>query len=195
MKPIPVPKITDHSALLAELMPKRDAIGARLAELEGERLAAIIAFHETGVEPAPPPADPAALRVAELLGEAPPQVAPGARERLAELAQRIHDMKRALAVVDGRIQVERSKATAAVLAKVAPEYRQRIRAVAEAYKAAVAAQNNLKDLTDQLDAQELVWSSMGVVGPMPADSARRFLEDAARQGFVTVAEIPEELRS
>ncbi|MGO4837545.1 hypothetical protein AB4144_35400, partial [Rhizobiaceae sp. 2RAB30] len=123
------------------------------------------------------------------------------RDTLARLAQEAHDLRRAVGTLEGKIATERSKATAIVQGKVAPEYRRRIRAVVDAFKSVHAANVDLRALTSALEEQCIAWEGLGVVAPrslgMPTDPYSpigTYMKDACDQGFITLSEIPEGLR-
>lgn len=197
MKPIPIPKLVDHSTALAELTAKRDDLASRLVAKEAEKLAYARQSeveHEQAI-------DPADARVAALLGAPPPPQRSGRREVLAQMAEEIRDIKRAVEILEAQISVERTKATSVVLEKVAPEYRRRIRAIVDAFKSVHAANVELRDLTTALEDQGISWSGLGVVAPRslgrptdPYSPIAMYLKGASDLGFITRSDIPEGLR-
>ncbi|KQY12616.1 hypothetical protein [Rhizobium sp. Root482] len=201
MKPIPIPRLSSFSTAIADVTKRRDDMGAQIVAAEKERHETILAIHRRGILESPPPTEPAALRVSRLLGEAPPPIVPESRAQLAEMAQRIFDLKAAWAILDARLKVEQSKANAHALAVVAPEYRKRIRAVCEALRGVHAANVELHAFTNALDNEGIAWASLGIVAPNavgnpgnPYSPAGQYLKDAADQGFIERNEIPESIR-
>ncbi|MDB5825744.1 MAG: hypothetical protein JWR21_4448 [Herminiimonas sp.] len=196
MKPIQIPKVTDVSGRLAELEARRDKINSAVRTLDKDRMELAQAATQPEADE-----DPVDLRVARLLGEAPPKILKDHRGRLADMAQQSRDLHAALDLVLEQIRVEHSKAAAVVREKVSPEYRLRIRAICEAFRGVHAANLELRALTEALEAQGIEWSGLGVVAPralgFPTDQyspIAQYFRDAADLGFITRSEIPTELR-
>jgi hypothetical protein len=192
MKPIQIPKLTDHSATLAELERSRDEVGALYSAKVAEQLA--VARNNS---PDAPPTDPAAARVAELMGEPPPKIVPERREILARLAKEAFDLKGALSLLDNRILVERTRAAAIVREVMAPEWQRRLRAVCAALLAVHDANESLVDLATAMDEAGAASSAMQPQPPAwlgsPHDSHSQlayWLREAAAAGVIKAGEIP-----
>jgi hypothetical protein len=201
MKPIAIPKIRDQSAELAGLIDRAESFRLKLVETEKARAEFILVLSQRGVLGPEEPTSPAAKRIAELLGEAPPPIIPEHHTRLAAFAEAIRDLRSAHAIMAARVATEKAKTCADILARLAPEYRNRIRAICEALKSVHAANRDLRGLTDAMETENISWTGLGVVMPkvigLPTDPYSPiglYLADAREQGFIETSDIPEELR-
>lgn len=192
-KPIRIPKMHDHSETLADLESRRAALGAEHTRKTAEHFAIA-----RDTSPEATPTDPAAARVAELMGEPPPRLEPTRREVLARLARECFELKSAMELLDKRISVERAKAAAIVRELLAPEYSSRMRLVCEALMAAHAANEGVSDLVDAIEAEGVSTSGMLPMRPLavlgnpcdPESPLAYFLHEAVAAGVIKSKEIP-----
>ncbi|WP_421580097.1 hypothetical protein [Shinella sp. M31] len=183
------------SARHAELAAKRDDLGRKLSETTTAQLA--LAQNDepefsTTVD------DAASRRIAELLGQPPAPTPPNKRERLAAMAQEIRDLRSAIELLDRQIEVERNKDEAAYRAGIAPAYRDRQKAVVAAMRQVHAANLDLHELVNAVDAQGVSISSFGslpLIGSSrdPNGPMARFFRDAIELGVIPRKEMPAEL--
>jgi hypothetical protein len=197
MQPIKIEYPRDQAAKIADLEAKRARVTTEANALDEERR------QMAGADPStlPPATDPAAARIATLLGEAAPAVVKDHRTRLAEMAQRSRDLRQASDLLAEQIRVERHKAAVEARIKLAPEYARRIRTVCEAFKTAHVANVALHELIAAMEDAGIEWGTLGHVGPKQLGSPRDpygpigiYLKDACDLGFITTSDIPKELR-
>ncbi|MDB5575863.1 MAG: hypothetical protein JWR80_1039 [Bradyrhizobium sp.] len=196
MKKIEIPFTPEQKTKLADLEAKRARVTAEANAIDEERRKMV-----TDPASLPTPTDPSSVRIAALLGEAPPVIIPEHRTRLVDLAQRSRDLRQACDLLAQQIRQERHKAAVEARLKLAPEYRTRIRAICEAFKAVHAANVELHALTGAMEDAGIEWGALGYVGPKQLGSPRnpyspvaQYFKDAADLGFITRNEIPEALR-
>jgi hypothetical protein len=146
MKKIDIPRLETLSETFAGLLQRRADLGRELAD----KFAAHLELAHTPDEQVV--ADPAASRVAALLGEPPAAIAKSKRERLAVSAQEQRDLRTAIELLDRRLAVEKSKVSAVVREMVRPEFNVRLKAVSEALLALHKAALSHTELVDQLEA-------------------------------------------
>ena len=197
MKPIPIPRLRDNSEKLGELEDRRAKVGKVIQDKERER------FDLSRSDPAfdTPPTDPAAGRIAELLGEAAPAIKLERRAALTKLATEVRELRAAADLLDAQIQVERGKASAKIREMLRPEYRLRIRAVCDALRQVHAANLSLKEMQTSLQDSGIEWTNLGVISPKtigsPTDTyspLALYFRDALEAGYITRNDIPAELR-
>ncbi|MGR9204178.1 hypothetical protein ACU8OG_09585 [Rhizobium leguminosarum] len=141
-------------------------------------------------------------RVAALLGDATPEEdeAPdGVRARLKAIAGERVDLRAAIEIAQDRLAKARFGASKAICDEVAPNYAERVEALAAAFLAAYAAHEALLAITNELSAHDVAWT--GHLAPLQAhglfghDGGKLaiWLKEAAAAGFIAKSEIPKEL--
>lgn len=198
-RPIPpFPRPRDIAGDVADLDDKLVQFGKRTRELEVERMT--IARHlADGKDTQPAP--PHGARVAALMGESAPEPGKPDKARLAEIVVELADLRTATELTHERRRVALSKASAAIREQIRPEYRARVRAVAEALGAAREASADLRALTDALGTAEVEWTGLGVAFPSfmgapndPESALARYFRELVETGHIAASEIPEGLR-
>ncbi len=180
-EPFRVPDLAESDAAYAELQQKQLELTALHATKTAEVRAlekAIAADNSREVAPG----------IAALLGDEPSGKALS-RKRLAELKSELRDIAAALEVVRVRISDRRTIASRAACAAVKPEYGRRVRALAEALKAAQAAREHYESLIDDLDANDIARGSLIPMQPIFLGDRRdghvdRWLRAAREAGYV-----------
>jgi hypothetical protein len=199
MKKIPnIPRPRDVSADVADLDAKLVSFGTRVSELQAERLAIYARVEASRSEEFVSPQD---SRVAALLGVGEVVPSTHERDRLSKIVTELDDLRRATDTAASMRRVALSKASAAICATMAPEYRARVRSVVDALKAAHAASVELHAMTNALEDSEVSWTGLGVAFPtclgFPNDLSgplAHYLRDLVHQGHITKSEIPKELQ-
>jgi hypothetical protein len=193
-----IPRPHDIASEVSGLDAKLAGFSRRIRDLESER-AALAA--ELASESAGPALTPRNARVAALLGESDVVPDKPSRMRLTEIAVELADLREAFETAGRMRRVALSKASAAICAGIAPEYRTRVRAVVEALKSAHAATLSLRELTNALEEQEVEWTSLGVAFPSfignPCDLSgplAHYPRDMVSQGHIGKYDLPRELQ-
>ncbi|MGQ3214675.1 MAG: hypothetical protein ACT6U0_08395 [Shinella sp.] len=141
-------------------------------------------------------------RVAALLGDATPddgEAPDGISARLKAIAAERVDLRAAIDIASQRLQTARHAASRAICAEVAPDYRERVKALADKLVAAHAAHQELLELIDDLTRQDIAWAGAmppmqahGVFGHMGSKLAS-WLREAREAGFIAANDIPKDL--
>ncbi|ATU92740.1 hypothetical protein [Phyllobacterium zundukense] len=111
------------------------------------------------------------------------------RKRLSEINGQFQTLTTALEILRQRIADARGKASSAVCASVRPEYGRRVAAIAKALEAVQAARNEYAGLVDDLEAENIAWTSLvpvalGFLGDRQDGHIARFLREAREAGYV-----------
>jgi hypothetical protein len=187
-----------------ELSARHDELAAKRKEI-GEKLSRTIADQLTlarNDEPefAPSVDTTAARRVAELIGQPPAATPPSKRDRLSAMANEIRALRSAGDLLDQQMAVERHKAAAAYRSGIAPTYKAKLRAVADAMRNVHAAALDLHSLTKAVEDQGVSIESLGSFSPSllgnpndPYSALARFFRDAVEMGIISKKEFPVEL--
>lgn len=185
-----------YSPLYDELTAKQTEISRKLAKVdEGRRALAMDSEPDFAT-----PTDPAANRVAELLGKAPPKVEPTKRERLEAMAMESRALRSALDLLENQIRLERQRCEAEIRAGILPEYRNRLRAIAEALKATHKAALNLSELTDELERAGVSIMAFNARAPGflgeprdPNSTVAHWFREMVAEGVLKSSEVPAEI--
>lgn len=187
----------EYSTLYNELVAKQTELSRQLVKVdEGRRSLAM-----DGEPDFASPPDPAADRVAELLGKAPPKVAPTKRDRLEAMAMESRALRSALDLLENQARVERQRCEAEIRAGILPEYKNRLRAIADALKGAHKASLSLSELTGELEKAGVSIMAFNARAPgflgSPRDTnsmVAHWFRDMVTEGVIKPNEIPAELR-
>lgn len=180
-----------------ELIDKRNELGARLTQVTADQLKLA---KEDATNDTPPVEGSVVQRLAKLLGQELPSPPPSRQKQLGEMAVEIRDLRSAVDFLDAQIAVERQKDEAAYRAGIAPEFREKLRAVALAMKTVHAANLELQDLTDAIEGQGVSLATLLSYPPYFLGNPRdynstlgRFFREAVEIEAITQKEIPTEL--
>jgi len=126
--------------------------------------------------------------VARLLGD-PEESVVDLSKLFRENTNEIGRVESALGIIQGRLNVERGRASSAVCAAVKPEYARRVVAIAKALEAVDAARGDYEDMRNQLDAEGVSWGSLfplslGFLGSYRNGHVQQFIIDNRRAGYV-----------
>lgn len=187
----------EYSPLLHELTAKQTQLSRQLVNLDEDRRSLAM----DGEPDFASPADPAADRVAELLGKAPPKVAPTKRERLEAMAMESRALRAALDLLENQIRLERQRCEAQIRAGIAPEYTKRLKAIADALKVTHKARLDLSELTDELERAGVSIMSFNARAPGflgephdPNSMVAHWFREMVAEGVLKSNEVPAELR-
>jgi hypothetical protein len=181
-EPYVVPSLAEVDDVYAGLLTKRADLSAKMNALMTEKRAlekAIEADTSREVRPA----------IAELLGDEPGTKALN-RKRLAEVRAEIADVDMAQTVLEQRIRDAKGAASAAVCARVRPEYAKRVQAMVAAARALDEAHAAYDELRNQFDAEDVAWTSLIPMTPAflgasyePDRRLARFVREAKEAGY------------
>lgn len=143
-------------------------------------------------------------RVAALLGESKVDnnAAPdGLQSRLRAVADERRDLRAALAIAEQRLAKARYRASRTICDEVRPTYQAVVATLAAALVGAHNAHSALLEITNELTALDVAWSSY--LAPMQATNIfgersgriAAWLREAANAAFIDKAQIPQELKS
>lgn len=187
----------EYSPLYHELTAKQTELSRQLVKVDEERRGLAM----DGEPDFASPTDPAADRVAELLGKAPPKVAPTKRERLEALAMESRALRAALDLLENQIRLERQRSEAEIRAGILPEYRNRLRSIAEALKGVHKASLNLSELTDELEKAGVSILAFNARAPGflgepsdPNSMVAHWFREMVAEGVLKSSEVPAEIR-
>lgn len=187
----------EYSALFHELTAKQTQISRQLVKVDQDRRSLAM----DGEPDFTVPADPAADRVAELLGKAPPKVPPSKRERLEAMAMESRALRAALDLLENQIRLERQRCEAEMRAGILPEYKIRLRAIADALKGVHKASLNLSELTDELEKAGVSIMAFNARAPgflgEPRDKnsmVAHWFREMVAEGVMKPNEVPAEIR-
>ncbi|MBO6725553.1 MAG: hypothetical protein JJ911_07835 [Rhizobiaceae bacterium] len=190
---IAVPFATELNPRIAELESKRLAISTEKQELLAEDRELVEHHGPTDAEAT------RQLRVAEILGEVPPQRVVPTRSRRAEIRERIRDLEAAGEALSREIEVERNRASATAKDRLYPEYRKQVKALTNALCAAHAAQFAIRGLAAKVHDAGLsaswLWSHHAPwLDTGPHSTIGRFIHDARRAALISERDVPAELK-
>ncbi len=177
-----VPSLSESDSQYAALIEKREAITSEAQAVSKEKQALT-----RDLEKNRPASGGVSAAVAEALGEV--AALDERPKRLLELRQRANVLDEAAVVLIKRIQDRRSVASRAVCDKVRHEYRERVKALAEALAVAHKARLGLEDLINDLEAEDVAWSVLGsfrtpFLGDIDNGPVQRFIKEAKEHGYV-----------
>lgn len=139
-----VPHATELNPRIAEIETKRLELGARKLELQAESRALTEREGPSDVEAA------RQLRVAEILGQVPPQKVVPTGSRRQAIAEEIRDLDEAMDVCRRDLEVERNRASATARERLYPEYRKMVGELCQALGSAHTAQVAINGLAGKL---------------------------------------------
>ncbi|QYO75329.1 hypothetical protein [Devosia salina] len=127
--------------------------------------------------------------VAALLGDETVDARTALRSRLAEVNRSISDHDAAVTLQKARVEEARGRASLAVCEAVKAEYGMRVAAMVTALEAAHEARLDLRRLVDDLEADGVSWTRLGVFEPVWLGDARdghvqRIAREAKAAGYV-----------
>lgn len=191
-----IPKLTERNPRLGELESKRNGLHAEKASKVAE--AAVVRVR---LQQAPNNGNAAENRVRHLLGEAPlPSAAPD-MSRLEALLTELHDLNKAISILDASIQNEKAIASRAVCSEVKPEVTRLGKNFA---KALVALHSTHSEYIKFLDSVEDTGASIGSLGRVWPSGLGHFADRSGtyhyafreflETGLIDKASIPEAVR-
>jgi hypothetical protein len=126
-------------------------------------------------------------RAAALLGDNV-ETAPMYHQRLGEIRTELKAIGEALPELRRRLGVAKSEASTIIRAKVKPEYARRVRAMAVAIEALIAARADYYAMIDDFDANDIQWTALGPMQPTFCGDRfdghlQRWLRNATEAGY------------
>lgn len=180
--PFAVPTMADTDADYAARVERLTALNAALSGLRTEK-------RKIERELADTPAPTVRPSVAALLGDETVDARTALRSRLAEVNRSISDHDAAITMQKARVEEARGRASLAVCDAVKVEYGKRVAAMVSALEAAHEARLDLRRLVDDLEADGVSWTRLGVFEPVWLGDARdghvqRIAREAKAAGYV-----------
>lgn len=183
-EPFRVPTLAEADTDYATLETRLTEIGNSATSLRREEsgLVAAIAADRSG--PRPMSAD-----VARLLGDAVDDGPSRRRERLSEVRREIALHDAAAEIARDRLRHAKGPASGKVCDAVRGEYGRRVKALVEALEAAATARDAYESLADELEANDVSWTGLGVFRPTFMGDRRnghvpRLAREAREAGYV-----------
>ncbi|WP_394889546.1 hypothetical protein ACG873_30250 [Mesorhizobium sp. AaZ16] len=192
-----VPSLAEVSDDYARLIAKKQELQSTHTDLQVERRA-IEKRMQAQVGTVQPNAE-----VARLLGDETAGIPYGEdRKRLQQILTMVRDIEQALVTLEGRIAIERGKASKLVCQKVERTYADHVGAICTALITANQKHRDLVQMVDALEREDVAWT--GFFYPMQpvllggaTDSQSRlafYLREACQNGFLAGDAIPKEFR-
>ncbi|MEQ8600948.1 MAG: hypothetical protein RLP98_13580 [Devosia sp.] len=180
--PFVAPTMAETDADYAQRVERLATLNTALTELRQEQ-------RRIERELADTPAPSVRPSVAALLGDEAVDARTALRTRLAEVNRSISDHDAAVTLQKARVEEARGRASLAVCEAVKPEYGKRVAAMITALEAANDARLELRRLVDDLDADGVGWTRLGVFEPVWLGDARdghvqRIAREAKAAGYV-----------
>jgi hypothetical protein len=191
-----VPKLTDVSASLADLVDKRARLMAEAQRLRRELLALAREPEELSS------VDPREAEALKLLGRVQPRTSQTKSDRIADMNRSIATHEAAANLLDREIAAEEGKASAIVRGRVKAEYERRLKALCHAMLGVAAANKEVGQIEDELEAGRVfAWSQLrpdllDFLGS-PRDryaAVNTFLRQAGAAGLLADKDVPAEAR-
>jgi hypothetical protein len=177
-----VPSLDEVSPEYAALMQKQRDLQQRESELRAEDSKIRLEI-EANRSNAPR----ISSRAAALLGDNV-ETSPMYRQRLGEIRSELSAIAEALPELRRRLGVAKSEASTIIRAKVKPEYARRVKAMAVAIEALIAARADYYAMIDDFDANDIQWTALGPMQPTFAGDRfdghlQRWLRNATEAGY------------
>ncbi|MFC3692659.1 hypothetical protein [Chenggangzhangella methanolivorans] len=180
-----VPRLVDVDADYARLAELRSKLLDEQAAKKAEKGSV-----EDEIVAAPAPVRRVSAAVAAVLGDDVDDGPVVLRNRLAEINARLRVIEDALAELDKRITDAKGRASRAVCAQVRDEYARRVAEICAALVEAEKANDAYMDLIDELEAEDVSWTSLTPMQPSMLGSRRygetrvpAYLREAAAAGY------------
>lgn len=177
-----VPTMAETDAEYVSRLERLTSLTSSLAGLNAERRRV---DRELAASPVP------AVRpsVAALLGDEEVDARVALRIRLVEINRSITDHETAIELQKRRVEEARGRASLAVCDAVKPEYSRRVIALVAALETAHAARVDLRRLVDELEADGVAWTRLGVfeptfLGDQQGGHVQRLAREAKDAGYV-----------
>lgn len=201
---IQVPSLESVSPAYVALVAKQSELSAeniQLRERIHDKISSFAKLTQSAIRNEPRPT-PLSKKIAEILGDDPPQEPTHASEfdSISALEQRSRDIEAAMEVVNERLEIERRKASVIICDQLEPTHRQLVANIAARIVELQAAVAAYESFGDALNDRRVLWSSLWPMHCRFAAArdhrsyAAVWLHEAANRGFVPKSAIPDSWR-
>ncbi|RTE92447.1 hypothetical protein [Bradyrhizobium sp. LVM 105] len=195
----------DVSPKLSELRQKAEAIGCDIEALRRRQRELADAAGDATWDAKGDGGSNAATeaRVAKILGRQPVEVAPkrDLDRDIQAIGRDIKDREAALLVLDREIDVERRAASAIVMKRLEPAYREIVAQICKSLLELHEANRRYNEFADHVNGNNVDWSGISGMAPWflghpnnPDSNLARYLREAVEGSFMKAADFPPEFR-